>query len=246
MAAPRFSTGGDIRSPTGAQMKTLVAWHSKRLTSNTGRPLMATIGRREMLLLLIGLKNSSTEQALGGITRIQKLLYLLDTEENIHPTGEGFNFEAYKAGPYSSRIYDDLEFLENLSLIKRSKSDDDLETGALSTSVATSDPEQAEVDLSFEDLLGPEDVMAPELDEIAPTADSYEETRYMLTDEGKRKMEDLLSRKEYQPFVEGIRKVKSRFAKYSLNDLLYYVYTRHPEMTTESEIKEKVLRRRPA
>ena len=207
---------------------------------------MATIGRREMMLLLIGL-NDSTERGLGGITRIQKLLYLLDTEENIHPTGEGFDFEAYKAGPYSSRIYDDLEFLENLNLIKRSKpSDDDLETGTLSTSAVTSDPEQAEVDLTFEDLMGPEDVMAPELDEIAPTADSYEETRYTLTDAGKKTMEELLSRQNYKPFIEGIRKVKSRFAKYSLNDLLYYVYTRHPEMTTESEIKEKVLRRRPA
>lgn len=205
---------------------------------------MATIGRREMLLLLIGLNGS--EHGLGGITRIQKLLYLLDTEEHIHPTGEGFNFEAYKAGPYSSRIYDDLEFLENLNLVKRSKPSDDLETGALSTSAVTSDPEQAEVDLTFEDLMGPEDVMAPELDEIAPTADSYEEMRYTLTDEGKRKMEELLGNREYTPFVEGIRKVKSRFAKYSLNDLLYYVYTRHPDMTTESEIKEKVLRRRPA
>ena len=225
-------------------MKTLAARHSKTLPSSTGRIIMATIGRREMLLLLIGLNDS--EHGLGGITRIQKLLYLLDTEEHIHPTGEGFNFEAYKAGPYSSRIYDDLEFLENLNLIKRSKPSDDLETGILSTSAVTSDSEQAEVDLTFEDLMGPEDVMAPEPDEIAPTADSYEETRYTLTDDGKRKMEGLLSNREYTPFVEGIRKVKSRFAKYSLNDLLYYVYTRHPDMTTESEIKEKVLRRRPA
>lgn len=225
-------------------MKTLAARHAKTLTSDKGRTVMATIGRREMLLLLIGLNDS--EHGLGGITRIQKLLYLLDTEEHIHPTGEGFDFEAYKAGPYSSRIYDDLEFLENLSFIKRSKPSDDLETGNLSTSAVTSDPEQAEVDLTFEDLMGPEDVMAPEPDEIAPTADSYEETRYTLTDDGKRKMEELLSNREYQPFVEGIRKVKSRFAKYSLNDLLYYVYTRHPEMTTESEIKEKVLRRKPA
>ena len=170
-------------------MKTLAAQHGKPLTSEEGNPLMATIGRREMLLLLIGL-NGISEHGLGGITRIQKLLYLLDTEEQIHPSGDGFNFEAYKAGPYSSRIYDDLEFLENLNLVKRSKPSDDLETGALSTSAVTSDPEQAEVDLTFEDLMGPEDVMAPEPDEIAPTADSYEETRYTLTDEGKKKMEE--------------------------------------------------------
>jgi hypothetical protein len=224
-------------------MKTLAVRYGKTLPSDREH-LMATIGRREMMLLLIGLNDE--EHGLGGITRIQKLVYLLETEEHMRPTGEGFNFEAYKAGPYSSRIYDDLEFLENLNLIKRSKASDDLETGALSASAVTSDPEQAEVDLTFEDLMGPEDVMAPEPDEIAPTADSYEETRYTLTDDGKRKMDELLRNQGYTPFVDGIRKVKSRFAKYSLNDLLYYVYTRHPEMTTESEIKEKVLRRRPA
>jgi uncharacterized protein YwgA len=206
---------------------------------------MATIGRREMLLLLIGLDESPTERGLGGITRIQKLLYLLDTEEKIHPTGEGFNFEAYKAGPYSSRIYDDLEFLENLDFIKRLKPSGQ-DAADLATSAVASDPEMAEVDFTFEELMGPEDVMAPEPDEIAPTADSYEETRYALTEQGREKVETLLKSKEYKPFVDGIRKVKSRFAKYSLNDLLYYVYTRHPDMTTESEIKEKVLRRRPA
>jgi uncharacterized protein YwgA len=212
---------------------------------------MATIGAREMLLLLIGLDETPSASGLGGLTRIQKLLYLLETEEKIRPSGDGFKFEAYKAGPYSPRIYDDLEFLENLNFIKRTKPSgqgiaDELTTEELTTSAMASDPEKAEVDLSFDQLMGPEDVMAPELDEIAPTADSYEEMRYALTEDGKKKVESLVSNKEYKPFVDGIRRVKSRFAKYSLNDLLYYVYTRHPEMTTESEIKEKVLRRRPA
>ncbi len=116
----------------------------------------------------------------------------------------------------------------------------------LQVSAEASDPEKAEVDLTFEQLMGPEDVMAPGPDEISPTADSYEESRFCLTERGRQKVEQLLANPEYKPFIDGIRKVKSRFAKYSLNDLLYYVYTRHPEMTTESEIKEKVLRRRPA
>lgn len=206
---------------------------------------MATIGAREMLLLLIGIDGSDT-QGLGGITRIQKLLYLLEAEGRLRPAGDGFQFEAYKAGPYSPRIYDDLEFLENLDFIRRLGPSGRDAAGDPTTSAVASDPEMAEVDFTFDELMGPEDVMAPELDEVAPTADSYEETRYALTEQGKKKVEDLIKNKEYKPFVDGIRKVKSRFAKYSLNDLLYYVYTRHPEMTTESEIKEKVLRRRPA
>ena len=86
----------------------------------------------------------------------------------------------------------------------------------MKSSPEASDFEKAEVDLSFDDLMGPEGVMAPEPDEIAPTADSYEESRYCLTDEGKRKVEKLLANQEYKPFVDGIRKVKSRFARYSL------------------------------
>ena len=82
--------------------------------------------------------------------------------------------------------------------------------------------------------------MAAKSEEIAPTADSYEEARFFLTKKGKLRMEQLLTNPDYKPFVDGIRRVKSRFSKYSLNDLLYYVYTRHPAMTTESEIKEKV------
>ena len=200
---------------------------------------MPIIGARELLLLLIGLDDSAAPGGLGGITRIQKLLYLLEAEEHIRPTGDGFRFEAYKAGPYSPRIYDDLEFLENLGYISRSAPD---ESGS---SAEASDPEKAEVDLTFDQLMGPEDIMTSDADEIAPTADSYEESRFYLTELGKQRVEKLLANKDYRPLVDGVRKVKSRFAKYSLNDLLYYVYTRHPEMTTESEIKEKVLRRRP-
>src|ERR1700687_3053102 len=216
---------------------------------------LPAIGRRELLLLLIGLESSGSPRSLGGITRIQKLLYLLDAEENIKPGQDGFNFVAYKAGPYSPRIYDDLEFLENLNFIRRDSTvstgptvtgSDDLLFGDFDVSAEASEPEKAEVDLSFEQLMGPEDVMAPTPDEIAPTADSYEESRFCLTEQGKQKVEQLLANPQYKPFIDGIRRVKSRFSKYSLNDLLYYVYSRHPEMTTESEIKEKLVRRRPA
>ena len=209
---------------------------------------MPTIGPRDLLLLLIGLDDEIPKNGLGGITRIQKLLYLLESEEHILPTGNGFKFEPYKAGPYSPRVYDDLELLENLDYIRRSTKSGDSEVTAKDSDPETeaSDPEKAEVDLTFDQLMGPEDVLASGTDEIAPTADSYEESRFHLTENGKKRMEELLANENYKPFIEGIRKVKSRFSKYSLNDLLYYVYTRHPSMTTESEIKEKVLRRRPA
>jgi uncharacterized protein YwgA len=215
---------------------------------------VTVIGPRDILLLLIGVEPYADAEGLGGITRIQKLLYLLDAEEGIKPGSKGFEFEAYKAGPYSSRIYDDLEFLENLDFIRRSASRRSAKYGRkvkggvkdriVAAAEATA-PERAEVDLTFEQLMGPEDVMTSGPEEIVPTADSYEEVSYTLTEKGKAKVGELMANPAYKPFVDGIRRVKSRFSKYSLSDLLYYVYTRHPDMTTESEIKEKVLRRRP-
>jgi hypothetical protein len=218
---------------------------------------MTSMGRRDLLLLLIGLSDPSGQSGLGGITRIQKLLYLLEAEGSVRPSGDGFQFEAYKAGPYSPKIYDDLEFLENLDYLRRSPtpsvareedSDPDptfeqFEVG--SSDIEATDAEKSEVDLTFVELMGPEDVMAPGADEVSPTPDSYQEYRYYLTDLGKKKLQELMNNPVNRPFVEGIRKVRSKFARYSLSDLLYYVYTRHPNMTTESEIKEKVLRRRP-
>src|SRR6266436_1354107 len=97
------------------------------------------IGARDLLLLLIGLGDTDN-RGLGGITRIQKLIYLLESEEDIRPEGDVFRFEPYKAGPYSPRIYDDLEFLENLDYMSRAGSGDNPEISA-----EASEPEKAEV-----------------------------------------------------------------------------------------------------
>ena len=74
------------------------------------------ISRRNLLLLLVGL--DSDPSGLGGITRLQKLLFLLEEEEHLKPTEGGYEFQAFKAGSYSPELYDDLEFLENLGLLK--------------------------------------------------------------------------------------------------------------------------------
>ena len=129
---------------------------------------MQAVSRRDLELLLIGVDPNSDELDIGisGITRLQKLLYLLQHECNVVPRGDGFQFEAYKAGPYSSKLYDDLEFLENLGLVQ-----------CEITAEATA-PEAAEIDkLNFEELLGTGD----DIDGLA-TSDNYEEKRFTLTD----------------------------------------------------------------
>lgn len=189
------------------------------------------ISRRNLILLLVGLDSNSA--GLGGITRLQKLLFLLGEEEGLRPIEGGYKFEAYKAGPYSPELYDDLEFLENLGLLKGE------------VTAEASEAEAAEVDrLSFDHLMGRDVEQSPEgaVDGVG-AADTYEERRFQLTEKGRSRLAELLQTEELLPVANKIRRIKSKYGKYSLKDLLYHVYTKYPAMTTESEIRDEVLRR---
>lgn len=195
---------------------------------------MPSISKHGLTLLLLGVgAEGGISEGLGGITRLQKYLFLLEKEGGIIPKEGNFQFEAYKAGPYSSQLYDDLEFLENLGLIESEV-----------TAQATVEEATEIEELTFDDLMGDggEEVDGEQYDGFG-ASDACEERRFILTGEGRRKVEDLLGNAQYQPVVNAVRKIKSRFSSHSLSDLLYYVYTKYPDMTTESEIKDKVLRR---
>lgn len=190
-----------------------------------------SITRRSLLFLLLGV--DSDPSGLGGITRLQKLMFLLEKEEGVE-SRNGFEFEAYKAGPYSPRLYDDLEFLENLGYIESE------------VTAEASEPEAAEVDrLSFDHLMGVEVEHSSDGNDVdgPASADSFEERRFRLSEHGRERIEELLGSVTFSPIVNKIRRIKSKYGRYSLNDLLYYVYRKYPEMTTESEIRDKILRR---
>lgn len=195
---------------------------------------MPSISKHSLTLLLLGIgSEGGISEGLGGITRLQKYFYLLEKEGGITPKEGNFQFEAYKAGPYSSQLYDDLEFLENLGLIES-------EVTAQATVYEATEIEE----LTFEDLMGDgAEVVDGEQYDGFGASDACEERRFILTGEGRRKVENLLAKAEYEPVVNAVRKIKSRFSNHSLSDLLYYVYTKYPDMATESEIKDKVLRR---
>jgi hypothetical protein len=193
---------------------------------------MPQLSRRdiELLVLGVGSQPGNLSRGISGLTRLQKLLYLLEAEGHVSPSADGFQFEPYKAGPYSAKLYDDLEFLENLGLVR-------------SEITAEATPaEAAELDkLGFDELMGTERESA--LDDSA-TADAYEERRYALTDKGRARVQELLARRELDPVIEGVRKINARYASHSLSDLLHYVYTKYPAMTVESEIRDQILARR--
>ena len=190
------------------------------------------VSERNILLLMLGAGKNDCDIANGinGITRLQKFLFLLENEENIKKTEGGYQFVAYKAGPYSATLYDDLEFLENIGLVKTEVS-----------GVATEE-EAADMDFTFEELMDDVEEVKDSFENIK-SADGYDEKRFRITPKGAEKVKALLEKEAFAPVVDGIKKIKSKFGNYSLDDLLYYVYTKYPEMTTESEIKDQVLRK---
>jgi hypothetical protein len=195
---------------------------------------MTAITRRDLVLLLLGISpTGELSEGIGGITRLQKLLFLLEREQDLVPLECGFDFAAYKAGPYSSRLYDDLEFLENLGLIE----------SQIAAEATTA--EAAEVDLlNFDELMGDSaDVSGATPADGLGAADAYEERRFQITEEGRKHITSLIESGTYKPVIDGVRRIKSKYGNYSLSDLLCYVYKKYPEMTVESEIKEKVLRK---
>ncbi len=187
--------------------------------------------KQQLLLLLLGLDGPTVSaRGVGGITRLQKLLFLLGKEAGVQEVENAFDFKPDKAGPYSRKLYDELELLENLGLVHS-------EVQGEATEAEAAELEE----LSFEDLMG--DDGQTFADAAATSSDAFEERRFTLTDDGLKLVREMLQKPESKPFAEGIRKIKSKFANYSLQDLLYHVYTKYEAegWTSESEIRDKVL-----
>jgi uncharacterized protein YwgA len=181
--------------------------------------------RAQLLLMLLASPGYRGEDAepIQGTTRLQKLLFLLEREADVRASeGEDFQFTPWKFGPVSKELYDDLEKLENLGL---------LETDPVSASSPT---ELDEYGLSFNDLMGEEESQAREISE---------EKRYKLSKEGLRWVQRHIDAKKDKETIDSIRRIKAKYGALSLQDLLHYVYTKYPDMTSASEIKSRVLRR---
>lgn len=79
------------------------------------------LSRPELILLLLyqpGATGNLGEQVVGR-TRLMKLLFLLSQEEKIDSfLSEKQQFVPFRYGPYDADVYDDLEALEELNLVK--------------------------------------------------------------------------------------------------------------------------------
>ncbi len=165
----------------------------------------------DVLLLLL---YSNNQEEIIGITRLEKLIFLLVQNDYFKKFQKEFNFIEYDYGPWSSQILDNIEALRSYGLINCKER---------LLPILEKDYYQDEIELNFD--------LVKEFHENKTFV-------YTLSSDGvivAQKLFSTLGIKE----SEVLNKIKSKFNKFSLNDLVRYVYHYYPNFTRKSVIKDK-------
>ena len=180
----------------------------------TDRPQVET---DDVIVLLLGAPGGSESPGyLRGITRLEKLVFLLERETPVERwLTEAVEFRSHRFGPFSSKIYKAVGLLAKAEM---------LELSAVRT--------EGRGEERWEDI-----------NVVGEDADPYTERTFRLTERGIRYYRALLGELEpVAPDAEAIlRAFKDRYAVLPLTQLVRYVYKAYPEFTDKSEIREQVL-----
>jgi hypothetical protein len=151
---------------------------------------------------------------LDGVTRLEKLIFLLEQETPVSQwMAEKADFRSYRFGPFSAKVYAAVDSLAAYELLQDSaRVASDAEDGWESVSA----------------LMDRGDV------------DPYTTRDFTLTERGKDYYRALLAElpAEAEPILEDF---KRRFATLPLRQLVRYVYERYPKFTDKSEIRDEIL-----
>lgn len=181
-----------------------------------------------MLLLYVPDSSGVEAAPIQGQTRLMKMVFLFNKElKKEFKKDESFDdavfpeFKAYDYGPYSAQVYADLEFLVNMGFV----SVEEAAGGEIS------EEERGEFDYWSATGNADDDV---DLTQVGKT--------FTLSPMGKKFVErkvDSWGVTENQ--LKLLTEFKTRCCEASLHNLLRYVYSRYPDMTTKSKIKDNVL-----
>jgi uncharacterized protein len=168
----------------------------------------------DIVVLLLGAPGGGDEPGhLDGVTRLEKLVFLLEHETPARSWAtELADFRSHRFGPFSAKIYQAVDTLWAYELLKDS----------------------ARVSDNTEDRWEAVNVVGEDLD-------PYTTRTFDLTDRGFKYYAALIA--ELPSDAEGVlTRFKERFASLPLRQLVRYVYERYPEFTDKSEIRDQILR----
>ena len=190
---------------------------------------MPKFDAKKLILYMLWLPGSAGQynEPIEGVTRLQKMMFLFEKEimPELKKCGQADyvapNFIAYKFGPYSNDIFDNLRFFISTDFVSEKPTGKEKPISEL--------VEEVEYDYDIEYSINEKN----DFDRTTYT--------YMLSEKGKRfvnqKLTDLFTEKQKELLVD----FKKRINSLPLNAILQYVYKNYEDMTLNSEIKDKVL-----
>lgn len=196
------------------------------------RALMERIGKmkkEDILLVFLYSKGvtDSVNEPISGRTRLIKLMFIFQKEFK-----ESFNkgnfiledfpvFFPWNFGPMSKDVLEDLEFFKRIKFIDTEKPNN----------LNNINFDEADEMRSF----------AEEYSFGDDTAFEYTSEKYSLSAIGRRYVEERLEPILTDDQWKIISELKKRFNSASLRNILEYVYSRYPDMTDKSIIKNQIL-----
>ena len=173
----------------------------------------------DLMVLLLYAKGTSEKQneEIRGITRMEKLMYLLLKEGGFEDVlSKEVTFNAYDFGPYSSEIYDLLESLKEMGIVN-----------VMEEKISNI---KYIIDIYYAKAQG-------QIEE--PTGIIME--IYSLTEKRGFKIAKYLQDRVQPEDLKRVEDVKARYNTMKLDDLLKYVYKTYPDSAKKSKIIEEIL-----
>lgn len=165
----------------------------------------------DVLLVLLHAKGATGQQnePVLGITRLQKLLFLLWKEGSFYKTlPDLYNFKAYDFGPCMDDLYDDIEFTQSIELVVVD-----------------------ERDTASEYDNGDEVAFMRSLGLRMPRPKCRRD--YSLSPAGIEAASELWADLQ-KAEAEAVESIKRRFNRMPFFDLLRYVYNKYPKFAEKS------------
>lgn len=177
-------------------------------TSSRPRPSM-----RELLMLLLHAPGSRAAEAMDGMTRLQKLLFVI--EQRVSP---GPHFYAYNYGPFDEAVHDAVNALRLAGFLGDS------------TPLSAAPPTFEEMMRTAAERSGPREAKVPEV--FALTAKGHEAAERLRR-----------SNRAYEALFARIAELRQEWDTPSLNELVNRVYAEWPQYAEKSLIKNQVAER---
>lgn len=169
---------------------------------------------KELMVLLLHATNRQGSSAVRGITRLQKLLFVIEQQ-----LGSQSAFYAYNFGPFNEEVNDAARALEVAGFIRSAEP------------VSSGPP-------SFKEM------MAAVSERATPKSGKENAVEFALSERGHDAAERLRnSSPRYEQLFTFVEAVKKEWDIPNLDDLVAHVYATYPKYAEKSVIREDVERR---